>query len=345
MVALRQSPEHTVATLRQELRDGSGAIRTEDAPTDTIRFALDSAEPSIAWRGHEIPATDEGVLAFGDFLGVPTPFLNRTSPHLRQEILSEMIQEVGSSAVQLTFVPGETVRRVDKPGRVVLDPVDLLSVAGRVVGSDDAEITRLMDTKDAFEFDLRVPETHDRGVGGHPASATREVGDITTGGLTIGLDRKHNLAPTVQPYLYRLVCTNGMVTQDPGLKVDARGQTGEEILAELEAVAQRAFSRVEDQMAAFYDLQNQRVDNPERVLTAIAREQRIPDRALVGLIQLAASEEIGDNPTMFDLVNLVTNSANRTSRPGGRRRLELAGGAVVEDHAARCGHCQSLLRS
>ncbi len=212
-----------------------------------------------------------------------------------------------------------------------------------MLGNNDSEITRLVDSKDEFSFDVRVPETHDRGLGGDAPSGPGQVGDITAGGVTVKIDRKRSLSPAVQPYLYRLVCTNGMVAVDPGLKMDARGQSVDEVLAEFEALAEQAFSRVEDQISAFYDLRNTRVDNPERTLIAIAREQNIPDRSLAGMMRLAASEEMGDNPSMFDLLNLVTNFANSAQNPGGRFRLEAAAGAVIDDHAARCGHCQSRL--
>ncbi len=49
-----------------------------------------------------------------------------------------------------------------------------------------------------------------------------------------------------------------------------------------------------------------------------------------------------DDPSMFDVVNLVTNFANSPAvrNDGGRLLLERAGGSVVTDHATRCGHCQ-----
>jgi bisphosphoglycerate-independent phosphoglycerate mutase (AlkP superfamily) len=113
-------------------------------------------------------------------------------------------------------------------------------------------------------------------------------------------------------------------------------------MAELEQMAELAFSRVERTIEHFYSLRDQRVDNVERALRTIAKEQGIPDRSMVAMMDLAAGEDMPDEPTMFDVVNLITNFANspQVRNDGGRSILEGAGGSVVSDHAARCGHCQ-----
>jgi hypothetical protein len=214
--------------------------------------------------------------------------------------------------------------------------VRLVNVAEKVVGTKDAEVTRLVDEPAAFSMDVRVPEGS-RHVGGAP-----EVGDITAGGLRLDYNRKRNLSPGVQPYLYRLVCTNGYVCFDPGLKLDARGDSVDEVLAELEAMAELAFSQVEEQIKHFYDLREVPVENPERAIRVLATEQNIPERSTSVLMDAARSGLLPDQPSQFDVVNLVTNFANspRIRNDGGRLILERAGGAVVAERVARCGHCQ-----
>lgn len=173
------------------------------------------------------------------------------------------------------------------------------------------------------------------------------MGDLTRGGIRVGMDSKHNLAPWVQPYQYRLACTNGMETMDAGLRVDARGSSVEEVLAEFEAAADRAFRRVEDEIAAFYEMRNQRVANPERTLIRMAQERGLPDRTVVTLAERVPSM-IGEDgsASMFDLVNLLTNQANDPrirNRAGARRTLEQVGGSFVTEHKERCSHCQHAL--
>ena len=238
-------------------------------------------------------------------------------------------------------------------------------MAERVLGTDRAPVQRLVDTSAEFAFDVHVPFDYSRGVGGDPSAesalsedllryswasnagitADSKVGDITAAGCRFGFNRKANLAPWVQPWSMKLACTNGMETTMPGLKMDARGLGVEEVMAELEAMAQQAFAAAEANISHFYDLRNVPVDNPERSLRAIARERGIPDRSLIRMLDLAPSDMLPETPTQFDLVNLITNLANHTAirNDGGRLLLERAGGAVVTEHAARCPHCQHAL--
>ena len=339
-VQLRQPTGLTLAGLLDQIGSQSTGVRTADVATREIEFHLDANQANFRIGADEVPATRAGVLAFGDLLGVPSSFLNRVATELGgrgpQFLLTELLQLYPKSALTVTYGPGG-VSKVAEAGRHLIDAERIVSVATRVLGTDAAPVTRIIDTSQEFAFDVRVPEDFDRGVGGD-----RQVGDITAGGVRLSYNRKRNLAPAVQPYLYRLACTNGMSHLDPGLKVDARGLDVDTVLSELEAAAERAFSRVEDQIRAFYDLREQRVEHPERALLAIAAERKIPERTTTRLLRLASSDALPDDPSMFDIVNLVTNTANDGAihNDGGRLILENAGGALVAAHEARCAHCQ-----
>lgn len=339
-VALRQPTGHTLASLADRLAEQADASTTTDVPLSDIEFRLADADPHFVVGERSIPSTMSGILAFGDFLGVPSPFLQKftreAGPDGAQYVLDRLLTTTQASAASVTYTDG-AVRTVRDVGQRPIDPLSIVRVATRVIGADSSEVVRLVDEPGVFSFDATVPADYDRAVGGD-----RAVGDITTGGLRFGQDRKRNLAPWTQPYIYRLWCTNGITARDDGLRVDARGLTVDEVLAELEAAAERAFSRVEGLTAGLYALREHPVDNPERTIRAIAREQAIPPRSVVRLMDLAASDALPDSATMFDVVNLVTNLANHVTvrNDGGRTLLEAAGGAVVSDEAARCGHCR-----
>jgi hypothetical protein len=116
------------------------------------------------------------------------------------------------------------------------------------------------------------------------------------------------------------------------------------VLADLEAQARIAFAAAERDIDHFYSLRDQQVNNPERALTAMARERDIPNRSLIRLLAQAPTLE---NPTRFDIVNLVTNLANdpAIANDGGRQLLERVGGSVVMDSQARCPHCEQGLHA
>lgn len=334
-----------LSTMLAERNDGSDAIRV--APED-IKFHLDASDPSISLGDREVPATDHAMSAFGDLLQVPSAFVNRAKGKVQAETMNALFNDLLVNTLQkdarVTLRQDAFLEDIDEWGKEGIKPRQLVTTAINVI-DETAHVARLIDTPQFFGFDVYAPEGFSHGYGGDgvtPYADGNERDDITAGGLRYGVNLKQGLAPFVQPWFFRLACTNGWEIEKAGLKVDARGQTVDEVIAELEQMAQIAFGGVEREIAAFYELKNQPVENVERTLRSIARERGIPDRSFVALTDLAQGEDLPDSPTMFDVVNLITNFANSPAirNDGGRLLLERAGGHIVGDHAARCGHCQ-----
>lgn len=344
---VRKDPGMTLgqaATLLAEREGSSDAVRV--SPED-ISVHFDATDPTFQFGSTEVPVTETGMQALGDLLQIPSAFLKRLDSKVqnstKQALITDMIRNTLLKDARVVTGSGGLIS-IDEWGRDPIQPSQLVQVASNVL-SEDAPLARWVDTPGFFGFDAYVPEGFAHGYGGDgvaPYADGNVRDDITAGGLRFGVNLKQGLAPFTQEWLYRLACTNGYEVERAGLKVDARGQTVDEVMAELEEMAQIAFGRVEEDIRHFYDLREQPVENPERALRTIARERGIPDRSTMALLDLAAGEDLPDEPTMFDVVNLVTNFANSPaiSRDGGRLILEGAGGATISDHAARCGHCQ-----
>ena len=338
---MREAPTETLSEVRDKIDDHTHLIQVAAS-----EVKVDLVKDGVFKLGKTtVPATDEGVSALGNWLDVPSKFLTRVDPDLQETILTSLLARNGSTTPNFVVGDkghdGEGIRLVRNPGTKFFDPRALVDSAMRVI-DPSAPVVDFWRNQDDFRVDVIVPEGFDRGIGGDA-----KVGDITRGGIRIGLDLKHNLAPWVQPFMYRLICTNGMETHDQSLRVEARGNSVEQVLAEFEEVADRAFRRVEAEIDAFYELRSQRVENPERTIIRMAEERGLPSRTVLRLAEAvpAYAEEDG-TASMFDIVNLVTNQANDPSirrRAGARRTLEQVGGSIVTDHAERCGHCQSRL--
>lgn len=345
-VQLRPALGLTLADLLDRVTDGPGAgddgLSVEDVHVRDIEFKL-TGNPGTIKLGRlgEVPATPTGIAAFGALFKVPGKFLERFHGDVGasgpQFILENLQQVYGKSAVSVTYTPGGVVK-VGEVGRQVVEKEDIVAAAIHAMGTSSAPVVRLVDTPQEFSFDAHVRFNYGQAVGGD----TR-VNDITAGGLTFGHSIKQNLAPTVGPFWLRQDCTNGMTHRDPGLKIDARGKTAEDVVADLRFCADRAFKRVGGYIKAFYDLRTEEVDNPERVLLAIAEERKIPDRSSRRLLELAATNALPERVTKFDLINLISNLANDPSlmrNDGGRLILERAAGAEIVAHEARCRQCQ-----
>jgi hypothetical protein len=296
----------------------------------------------------EVPATAEGITQLADFANIPTKFAQRVlkeDPEFADLMFARLLR-ANPDNVTVQYEPERGIKEVYKPSTLRVEPRRVIENVMHVM-DPNSPVVEWWNTNGELRIDTVVEPNASFGVGGDFRVVDgRKVGDITAGGVRVGLEQGH--APTVQPYLFRLACTNGYENYDDGLKVDARGATVEQVLADFERVANEAFGQVEAQIAAFYELQNQRIQGDvTQAVLRIADERGLPARTAHALA--ARVPEITDDnggASMFDVVNLITNAANesriRDRRPV-RRTLETVGGALITEHAARCSHCQQKL--
>lgn len=334
------------------LRELADELHTDDnvwgGTTNEVRIAQDTGDGlTLTFGRHQVPATRDALEQLGTFLNVPRNFLlTRLGeyPDLQQQMLQELLSRDPAN-IQMRFTDGG-VHEVFRPSRVRLEPRAIVERIMRIV-PEESDVIEWWSDSDDLRFDVAVPMDFDRGVGGD-----RQVDDISRGGLRVHQDRKNNHAPNVESYIYRLACTNGMVVPDPaGISVDARGATVDVILAELELAAERAFSQVEQQIEHFYEMRQQRIEGDvTQAVIQVAQERGLPDRTAMTLSRRVPDQlnpdTLGREPTMFDLVNLITNQANDPhlrNRRGPRAALERAGGTLVREQHDRCGTCHQTL--
>ena len=336
---LRDAPEQTLSDVIDSVE--STSTRTLMLSPGQVQVNIPAGVVSL--DGTEFQMGADGIKAFGTWLDIPSAFLLRQEPEFQQQIVEHMLGRSTKTA-QYQVTDTSFTDLLDANVRTI--PIErLLHAAGRAIDLT-APVRDFWSNSDDFRLDIYAPEGFDRGIGGDP-----KVGDLSAAGVRLTQDRKHNLAPQVQPFQYRFWCTNGATSIREGLKVDARGQTVEEILAEFEAKADLAFRQAENDIAAFYEMRSQRVDNPERTLLRMAQDNGLAPRIVTRLLERvpAMVQEVEDSDrdfvSNFDLINLITNAANdpAATRVGTRDALQMAGGSIVTEHAERCGHCQSRL--
>lgn len=340
---MRPEPTMTVADLHE--RFATEGVRTVAVMSEAIEVDAQEAK-TISGKEHgskkkwEVPLNGSlGHLA--NWLDIPRPFLERQDPEVQQYLLTHLLsRKPGEVEIDITDYGISEIRPA---GLGRMDPRPVIEVAGKVVGEDAPVIDGFRDLKE-YRFDVVVKDGSDR-VGGDKPKGADKVGDITKGGLRFGQDTQHRLAPWVNTFLYRLVCTNGMEIARVGAPVSLR-QSSEAMAADLEAAAMEQMALVTHQIEAFYDLRNKKIEDPYALLRRYSQEGRYPARVLGRLEDNLPQYMDPQEASMFDVVNLITNQANHPDlleRPNARRALESAGGAAVESHSHRCRTCQGVL--
>jgi hypothetical protein len=340
---LRQTPDLTLVDLHDAFADRPTRSTVVDA--ESVRFdAADaytmSFRPKEGGDEIEVPLGDLTVANFATLLEIPLPFLKRQDPGIQSYLLNTLMQRKGGTMV--LDHDDASVQEIRGLGMEKMDPRGVIDVAIRVLG-EDAKVIESWKSIDKYRFDVVVHDGSSFGIGGD-----LKVGDLTKGGLRFEQETKRRRAPQVSAFMYRLVCTNGMEVADLVSPLDKRDHNGVlSMLGGLEENARTILDLLDHQIQSFYDLRNQPVDNAEQMLVRLRQERGFSDRMLTEMIERTpALLDDPENPTMFDVVNIITNMANHPdlqSREGGRRSLELAGGHVIGEHAHRCPTCQSAL--
>jgi hypothetical protein len=310
----------------------------------TLGFHLDADHPVISLGtgsdAHEVPATHDSLDLMSALFDIPSKFFGRIDKGLRQHVITSVQAATGDSDVTIDYREDTGMIDVTPANQRRIRPVQIAEAVGMVLPGDSMVTDRWSNTEE-FRLDVVVPQDFDKGKGW---GGDKKVGDLTGGGVRVWQDRKHNLAPGIQPFLYRLVCTNGMEMRDQGMKIDARGAEVEEILASLQAEARRAYDRVGADIQAFYDTRSQKIGSDRTgEFRAMAIEMGLPSRTVSRLedhLPAALTEDDITEASMFDFINLVTNFANGLPSMGKpARQLQTVGGRLIGDHAERCNSC------
>jgi len=334
---IKSLPELTITDL---IEREAPTTRDFTVPTDSIEVAINN-QPDDAIRigDEEIPATGEGLVALGSWVNVPAKLVGSLDADLLSHLLNGLLSRKDDD-VQVSLTD-DGLQDLYNPGAKRIDPAQVLEIAARVV-SPDAQVVEWRHTNKGYGFEVITRPTV-------VEEAELAVSDISHGGLRFGHDWKAGYLPWVQPYIYRLVCTNGMEIPDQTLAISSEGNTLEEVIASLEEKAEIAFGRVQSDIDAFYELRTHPVDQPERVLVRMGQEQGIGDRRLRTILEsLPEYMDEAGRVSQFDLVNIITNEANRESLDqsfNARRSLQRAGGSIAFEHRTRCHVCSSALLS
>lgn len=324
-------------TLRQLTDSFDSRMESFSVPSGGS-IVVDPDLTAIAVGDHEVPYSPDGIAVLANWADFPASFFERLPTELKAPWLNELMRRNPNPAV-VRVGEQSGILSVLAPNQVPVDPSMLVDVASSVLG-EDASVVEAIQTPKQFDLDVVLP------IEGRENLGDPQVGDIVKAGLRFGLNVGQNLAPTVQPYSYRLWCTNGCSSAHEGAKIDARGKTVDEVIAELEVKARLAFSMVEGEVEAMFALRNETVDNPERTINRMAREQGLSDRMRMRLIEsIPSMVEDPNHVSMFDLTQAATNLANSPTvrSRGARLALEGFGANIIAQHVERCVACASKL--
>jgi hypothetical protein len=172
-----------------------------------------------------------------------------------------------------------------------------------------------------------------------------QVGDITHGGVRV-LHYPHQVkAPSESAYFERLVCTNGMCTDQSLGKINIKGSTVPEIIEEMERKARYLLGALDDGLAAYAATARKRVPgNISSFVHQLAKEYGFT-RAVLDEV-MGIINQLGEHATVYDVNQAFTAVANRVESTPVKHKLQALGGALAleaDKMIQRCTSCERLL--
>lgn len=340
----------TVVALAQELTRRAAAKRDFVAPTPALGFDADPQGARLTVPGvGPFPLTDHANGQLADRLGIPKRYYDRLlkdAPALLETNVRHWLRQADERRM---------VRTLDGQARAVLSDryhrIDNEVIAEIVLplllDTPEADIISCAVTDWKLTLQVRFPRVE----------GEVRVGDPVQAGLTIRNGEIGNGALTVEPLVYRLVCSNGLIVgqvieqgrlrrQHIGRPVDAAEDytiyTDETRAAEERALALKVRDSLHAlaQPALFRDaLERMRqategptVINPVAAVQELGKAHQLPpaERAsiLTHLIQ-------GGDYSRWGMVNAVTAAANEHNSYDRAIDLQELGGALLQASPAQ----------
>lgn len=239
---------------------------------------------------------------------------------------------------------------VDHQLRKVKTDKELVYRGGKAIGDQPAGKLRLsgaqiVDKMIAAAGNMRRGNFYDLGnyidvsLVGDKVTMKPKLNDITEGGLRCLYSEIMTRPPTLEPYVERLVCLNGMICSD---RISAfKFDTLEDFLQQFDVAAEKAIeytdNAIRKQLEKAVDT---KVERGEQALRTIFTNQRLNPRLLSPSLAALAVEDDG---TAFGVLQAITRAAN-TANYSQRLLLQQTGAKeMARLETVHCPTCWSSL--
>lgn len=327
-----------VSEIRQHLDTRGEAFHT--LPLSSVRV---NEEGSLLLADHDpIHLDDLAIKTLSTFLGVPATYMAKCPETLIRENINYWLSEKKDSDANF-HVMGSALRTVTNPNHKLIPVGSVFDILERNFSGNDEvkdfhvtdKITQVSVVSESTR--IEVPSL---------GTELRPDNDLTYGGLRflVHNDPTNPMPPSVESYMNRLVCTNGMARVEPEYKISLRGSTVDDILEELDQAASALMANLPNRLEQYR--QSAEVPVPGNIAQfayQVARERNLSSRVVDRVMQMVTG--YGNTPSMYDMAQAFTVVAHEDITWRARNTLEYIGGDLTTDTTAMSHRCETCERT
>jgi len=329
--------------LVSELKEALSPKRGDSMVVVDLSVVQVDDEASALEIGSDHYALDEvAEKAFASYLKIPHAYLKRCTPEFRAEQFRFWIDRYAEVETQFN-VEGGHITSVHSPELNAIPNQAVVGVVERVFEANDT--ARLLLDYDQLHLDV-ISEVHEVEVPNPLGVPFRpQVGDVTKGGIRILTYPHQAKDPSVCAYFERLVCTNGMTTEQKLGAISIKGSTVPDVVAEMEAAARRLLGGLDNALERYAATARTPVPgNLQSFAVQLAAEYNIKREVLDAVMALI--NQLPGGATVYDVIQAFTAVAGNELPWNTRMKLQALGGTLALDTErmiARCATCERLL--
>jgi len=278
--------------------------------------------------GHLIPLNENGVKALTNYIGMPRSLCQQLSPDTFGRVVTELLDR--KQRYNILLDNGQVIDFADYRGIRNLPTERVVETIERSVPSAEFHRVNLFGQYSAM---IEV-------VGEQRQPVVR--GDLIRAGALVTFSPINTIRPTVQSYVLRLACTNGMTANNVLKEFQfGGGGEGDDIWQWFRQSLRDAYRSLNAIVNRYREMRNERIPADQRaaMLEAMLRDARITGED-ADAIRARAIEEPPRNT--YDLVNLLTWASSHVVREPARiRRIQttVATFSSEAEHRQVCPIC------
>jgi len=316
-----------VLTQLQPLTDIT--VRTIDhQPQTKILVQPDQVILRPGSGGRLVPIEKVGVKALANFIGMPQSMGKEISPGLFGEVATQILSRRGRYTVLID--KGTVIDFANPSPAQNISPERLVATIEKTIpGADYHKVT-----------------THDHAVTIEIVGEKREPvrrGDLIRAGALVNFSPIGSIMPSVQSFVMRLACTNGMTHNDILEEYSGSGGEGDDIYQWFRRSLHDAYGSLGGIINRYREMIQDRIPADQR---ALILEEMLKRAKISGdVADIIRSRAIQEPPrNSYEMLNLITwASSHLLTEPAqiGRAREVAATFASEETHHAYCPMCHS----
>lgn len=302
--------------------------QVEHVPRTRVVFQPGQALIRPGSGGQLVPINETGVTALGKFVGLPENVSKQLSDDLRGRVTTELLSR--RERYNLLLEDGQ-VADISPYRGVSHLPVErvLTNIERGIPRCDYHNVTVIQRT-----ITLEILGTQQQAV---------RRGDLVRAGALVTFSPIMTVAPQVQSYVQRLVCTNGATSRDVLANFTGAGGEGDDVWQWFRQSVRAAYQSLGDIIARYREMVQDRIPAEHR---AAMLEELLRKAGIRGTEAEAVRAQAIQTPphNAYDMLNLITWAGSHVVQsPTRRHRALLTSGNFTAEsaHDRLCPLCHT----